>query len=212
MVNEEQQTICTFAASLNGSNMSRFQRLRHFIAILFIGSYLLLTGFFLVRHALGDSLAHPIGYFWTWDMFPNYPTESARRWAVGETAGGAYVQLLPNSAHRFRWGVHGDATRFDIDRRQLFFRQATLHAIKRHNATASDDPIRFVYLAEQYWPEKLNLPDELYHGFYYDEVTKKVYWASPANAGEVSKRFYWRVLDEADVETDGRVIAWEPSP
>jgi hypothetical protein len=192
--------------------MSQFKRLRHFAVILFIAAYLLLTAFFFVRHAVGDSLAHPIGYFWTWDMFPNYPTESVRRWAVGETAGGAYVKLLPNSEHRFRWGVHGDATRFDIDRRLLFFRRATLGAIERRNALVPDDPIRFVYLTEKYWPEKLNLPDELYHGFYHDEVTKKVYWASPRKESEVPQRFYWRILEEADVEADGRVIAWEPSP
>ena len=35
---------------------------------------------------------------------------------------------------------------------------------------------------------------------------------SPAEEGEVSRRFYWRILEEVDVETDGRVIAWEPSP
>jgi hypothetical protein len=192
--------------------MSRFHRLRRFAAILFIVAYLLLTAIYLGRHAVGDSLGHPFGYFWTWNMFPNYPTESVRRWAVGETAGGAYVKLLPNSAHQFRWGVHNDATRFDIDRRPSFFRRATLDAIERRNALVPDDPIRHVYLAEQYWPQKLNLPGALYRGFYHDEVTGKVYWATPLETAEVPARIYWRVLEEANVEADGRVIAWEPSP
>ena len=199
-------------ASLSGFNMTRFKRLRRFTAILFIATYLLLTAFYLGRHAIGDSLGHPFGYFWTWDMFPNYPTESARRWSVGETVGGAYVKLLPNSDHTFRWGVHGDATRFDIDRRQLFFRRATLDAIERHNVATPEDPIRFIYLAEKYWPEKLNLSDELYHGFYHDKVTGKVYWGSPRQENDAPQLFYWRILEEADVEADGRIVAWDPSP
>ena len=192
--------------------MSRFNRLRRIATIVFIAAYLLLTAFYLGSHAVGDSLAHPFGYFWTWDMFPNYPTESIRRWAVGETASGAYVKLLPNSAHRFRWGVHNTATRFDIDRRLLFFRRATLDASARHNTADPKDPIPIGYLTYTYWPEKFNLPGELYRDFYRDEVTGKVYWASPPETGDVPARFYWRVLEEAEVEADGRVIAWEPSP
>jgi hypothetical protein len=69
-----------------------------------------------------------------------------------------------------------------------------------------------VYLAEKYWPEKLNLPDDLYRDSYHDEVTGKIYWASSAKESKSSRRFYWRILEEADVEADGRVIAWEPSP
>ena len=109
--------------------MRRNLCLRRLPAVLFIAAYLSLSAFYFVRHAMGDSVSHPLAYFWTWDMFPNYPTESIRRWAVGETASGAYVKLLPNSAHRFRWGVHNDATRFDIDRRLLFFRRAALDAV-----------------------------------------------------------------------------------
>lgn len=193
--------------------MFRLSRFRRLPAAIFMAVYLSLTGFYLVQHLLGDSLGHWIGYFWTWDMFPNYPTVSVRRWAVGETASGRFVRLAPYSGHRFRWGVKGDVTRLDLDRRLPYFRLAALEGIRRHNAAIPADPIRHVYLAEQYWPEKYNLPDGLYRDFYEDTATGQPYWTSSGeDAGTVPRRKYWRILDEAAVTADGAVPAWESSP
>ena len=192
--------------------MFQLFRFRRLLALLFIVVYLSLTGFYLVRHAIGHPLGHELAYFWTWDMFPNYSTESIRRRAIGETASGEYVMLVPNSRHRFRWGVHGDVTRLDIDRRLLFFRRAAVDGIGRHNTSLPNDPVRYVYLAENYWPEKFNLPSDLYRSAYEDTTTGELYWASAAERGTVPTRTYWRILDEAAVAEDGQVGNWELSP
>lgn len=191
--------------------MARLNRFRRCAAIVVIGAYLLLTVFYLGRHALGDSASGPLAYCFTWDMFPNYPTESSRRWAIGETASGKYVKLVPNDRQRFRWGVDDDITRFDIDRRLPFLRAAAAEAVRDYNATAKGDPIRHVYLAETYWPQKYNLPQPLSRQFYWDKVIDSTYWATPTSEESRPHPTYWRLIDEVAVDEEGGAAGWELS-
>src|SRR5262245_28566470 len=91
-------------------------------ALLLISAYLAATAWFLWKHMLGDSVSHPIAYFFTWDMFPGYYTESLKRFAIGETTSGARLLVHPSPWDQFRGGIRGDLTRIDLERAGLFYR------------------------------------------------------------------------------------------
>lgn len=159
--------------------------LRRVLAAAFITLYLGVSAFFLLRYAVGDLLPHPVAYFFTWDMFPGHYCESTRKVAVGRTIGGKYVQLVPGARDQNREGIRGDLTRLDLDRTSRDFRRMSETALKCNVASQAEDPIAHVYLFEKYWPNKFNLPDDLYVSF----------------AGEPKpSRQFWRLLDEFDAD------------
>lgn len=157
---------------------------RRFLAGAFIAGYLCATAAFLALHALGDWGVHPISYFFTWDMFPSFYYESSRRVAVGRTANGRFIQLHPDPSQQFRGGVHGDLTRVDLDRSGASFRGIVEQTLRRNEERQRLDPIIHVDLFERYWPEKFNLPDDLYERW----------WGTPH-----PHRSYWRIREEFDV-------------
>lgn len=148
-----------------------------------IAAYLAMTGQFMARQAVGDLDDGIPGYFFTWDMFPWHYVESSRRVAIGQTLSGRYVQIVPSGLQQFRGGVNGDLTRADLDRQGGFFRPMVERTLT--NAAASDgaDAVRHVWLVEQYWPARFNLPPDLYAA-----------WAGTPRP----ERRYWRVRDEFD--------------
>ena len=171
-------------------------RFRRLAALPLIVLYLGCTAFYLYRQVVGDVGGSPFAYFWTWDMFPNYPAESSRRIVVGETKGGRFVRLLPGERDRFRWGRAGDGTRFDIDRRGGFLMRVIDIRVARYGESKSDDRLERVYLVEHYWPLRFNLPDDIYQSAY-----------SEPNP----ERKYWRIIGEFPVSKDGSV-EWETPP
>jgi hypothetical protein len=146
--------------------------------------YLAALAGFLMQSALGDSGLFPLSYFFTWDMFPSYYTQSSRRVAVGRTASGRYVELHPSPFQQYRGGVRGDLSRVDLERRGLFYRAAVEQTLQRSRFDA-DDPMQQIWLCEQFWPVKFNYPDELYES-----------WSA---GGHKSNRRCWRVVGEFDV-------------
>ena len=160
--------------------------LRRIGAALFVAAYLLATAGFLVLHALGDFRFGPLGYFFTWDMFPHPYTQTARRVALGRTESGRYVQLGPSPCEQYRGGVHSDLTRLDLDRRALFFRQTVDRTVAATTSQLAADPVRRVWLCEAWWPAKYNYPPDVYEA-----------WAGTSRPD----RRYWRTIGEYDVET-----------
>ena len=132
---------------------------------------------------LGDVQRHPIVYFFTWDMFPGSYDFSTRRMAVAQTRSGMYYQLYPSAAQRFRGGVKGDMTRADLDRSGVRFKALVEQALAREQPRFRDDPIVRVSLVEQFWPSRLNLPEDL----------------GEAWLGQPQRDVrYWRVLETVD--------------
>jgi|GEM_PF-1897781 len=159
--------------------------------LLFCTAYLFATAWFGVRHVLGDSLSHPGAYFFTWDMFPGYVTETSRRMVVGHTWDGRFVKLLPENSHRFRWGIHNDVSRVDIDRNPRNLERAIERSVGEYNRAHAKSPIESVLVVEQYWPSRFNLPDDLYRQSYGE--------ANP-------RRRYWRFIDvPIDIDAVGRI-------
>lgn len=157
-------------------------------AVAFAAIYLATTGWHFARNLVGDPSTAPAAYFFTWDMFPSYVSESTRKLAVARTKSGNYWQIVPGAEDRFRWGQNGQATRVDLDRLGNFWRVAAERALVRTAGRHRDDPFVRVYLIEEYWPVRFNLTDELYE-LKYDEPKPD--------------RHYWRIIDEFAVDSIG---------
>lgn len=173
-------------------------------AAVLIAAYLASTAWFQFLHVLGDSTAHPVSYFWTWDMFPGYRSGSRRREAVGRTKNGKYIRLYPGRSERYRGGVHSDLTRLDIlptvesEPVRSLFRRAVESTLKQARHAHRDDPLVHIHLFERYWAPRFNLPDDLYESSYDDPRPRH-------------KREYWRSVGEANIDPHGRVT-WSPPP
>lgn len=163
---------------------------RRLLVLGFVIAYLGVSIFYFYRHILGDTGPSAFGYFWTWDMFPNYPSYSARRLALGQTKSGRFVEVFPNEQVRFRRGGQRDLTRFDLPRNDAALRTAVAETLGSNPPQQMDDPITYVFLIEKYWPVRFNLPESIY---------KEAY-------GEHNPhRHSWRILDEGRVEVDGGI-------
>jgi hypothetical protein len=163
--------------------------LRRLPALLVIAAYLGASGWYFYRHALGDAAAEPAAYLFTWDMFPNYPSWSARRIAVAQTRSGRYLRILPSRGQQFRRGRDGEHSRFDLPRSDAAFQQAVDRTLRTHWPIDPADPVVYVFLLEQYWPVRFNLPDDLYESVY----------------GEPNpRRRSWRIIAESPVSEGGR--------
>ena len=163
-------------------------RIRRTLAGLAIALYLATHAVFLLQGAVGDSGLFPASYFFTWDMFPSYYTESSRRVAVGRTASGRFVLLHPSPFQQYRGGVHGDLSHVELERRGLFYRAAVEQTLQRSPLDA-DDRVQHAWLFEQFWPVKFNYPDALYVSWF---------------GARKSDRRCWRLVGEYDV-VDGRL-------
>lgn len=167
-----------------------FIGLRRLLVLGFLVAYLSAGGWYLYRHLLGDTSQSAYGYFWTWDMFPNYPSFSARRFALGQTRSGRFVRVFPTEQIRFRRGAQRNLTRFDLPRNDSILRTAVAETFQSRPPEQMDDPITYVFLVEKYWPVRFNLPDDLYQEAYGEENPQ---------------RHSWRILDEGRVERNGDI-------
>jgi len=173
-----------------------FVRLRRVLVIGFVLSYLGTGVFFLYQHLLGTSGSTAWAYVWTWDMFPNYPSFSARRFALGQTESGRFLKVFPTSKIQFRRGANGEHTRFDLPRNDAALRKAVQETLESARPQNREDPVTYVFLVEKYWPVRFNLPEPLYQ---------------KAFGEENPHRSSYRILDEGSVEETGEV-RWTSSP
>ena len=168
---------------------------RRSFGLAFVLAYLGAGGFFFYSHLIGDTGRFASGYFWTWDMFPNYPSFSSRRTALGQTKSGRYVEVFPTSKVRYRRGGHRDLTRFDFPRNDASLRLVVAETLKLQEPQEASDPVTYVFLIEKTWPVRFNLPDDLYEEVYREPNPR---------------RHAWRIVDEGAVGKDGE-IRWTSS-
>lgn len=174
------------SSSQSGGNIRLW--IRRTAAWLAILLYLAAHAGFLLQSALGDSGLFPVSYFFTWDMFPSYYTESSRRVAVGRTESGKYLELHPTPFQQYRGGVKGDLTQVELERRGVFYPASVEQALQRSRHEV-DDPVQQVWLFERFWPAKFNYPDDLYESW----------WGASK-----PDRQRWRLVGEFNV-VDGRL-------
>jgi len=117
--------------------------------------------------------AHPAMYYVVWDMFCGWSGYETRNHLIAQGASGQYYRLTP-----VPWGdyqPYGPANRIDYD-------SFAMHggAIARNILRNTEhEPIQQVYLIEENWSKRYNIPDYLWrfeepkekHSYFHTRVT-----------------------------------------
>jgi hypothetical protein len=135
--------------------------MRRWLATLFIAGYLSALGMGIAAHALGVGIAsHPGMYFIVWDMFCGWSAYSQMGHVVAEGESGKFYELAPGP-----WGEirpYGSLGRRHYDPQFNF-----LHKIARNTLKHSQhEPITRVFVVEETYPKKFELPDSIWMARY----------------------------------------------
>lgn len=130
-------------------------------AQVFIVVYLGVLLFGLASHALTFLKGcHPAMYLIVWDMFCGWAAYETRCEVVGEGDSGTYYRLAPGPWGGFR--PFGSAERRDYDIHGQFGHRLASNTLRR----TDHERIRRVYVVEQAWAKKYNLPAPLWQRRY----------------------------------------------
>ncbi len=131
--------------------------MKRWLAIGTITVYLgaLLLG--VASHALNFKAgSHPAMYFVVWDMFCGWSGYESRLHIVGEGESGRFYQLAPGP-----WGdfhPFGDMSRHSYDPPALHAAAVGMSTLRN----TEHEPMQRLYVVEEMWAKKFNLPDGLW--------------------------------------------------
>ena len=132
-----------------------WMRSRLWFAALFIGGYLSVLGGGLFCHTFGwNAASHPAMYFIVWDMFCGWSGYEARYHVLAEGVSGDFYQVLPGP-----WGEYvpyGNLGRRHYDVDGVNSTRMAMNVL-RHT---DHEPIARVFIVEETWAKKYNMPDE----------------------------------------------------
>lgn len=135
--------------------------MKRWLATFTIAGYLGALGFGVVAHALNYKHAsHPVMYFLVWDMFCGWAAYENRIHIIGEGDSGRYYELAPGPWSDFH--PFGELSRHHYDpfcRHALTLAENTLR-------NTDHEPIQRIYVVEETWAKKFNVPDHLWEKRY----------------------------------------------
>lgn len=103
---------------------------------------------------------HPVMYYLVWDMFCGWASYESRLQIIGEGESGRYYELAPGPWGEFR--PFGNIGRRHYDTLGNHSPRLALNAIRQ----TSHEPIVRVFVVEECWAKKYNIPDELWSRWY----------------------------------------------
>lgn len=130
--------------------------------------YLSALSWGIVSHAVDyGNVSHPVMYFLVWDMFCGWTGYSGRIQIVGEGESGKYYELAP--------GPWGEFTPFGNIGRRHYDVMGVRGAKFAHNTLihTRHEPITRIFVIEESWAKKYNLPDHLWNERF--DKPKKIY-------------------------------------
>lgn len=101
------------------------------------------------------SHSHPLSYFFVWDMFCGWSAWEQRLHVVGEGDSGMLYELAPGPWGNYK--PYGDIPRHHYDSLANHAGDIAVNTL-RHT---QHEPIRQVFVYEEVWAKKFNLPDAL---------------------------------------------------
>lgn len=163
--------------------------MKRWLSNLTIGMYLSALSIGIACHTLNFcSSAHPIMYYFVWDMFCGWSSHEIRYHVIGEGESGTYYELAPGPWTHFM--PYGDLDRLHYDVLGNSHRKMALNALKR----TEHEPIRRVVMLEEVWPKKYNLSDRI--------------WAMRFDEPKEPLSYFWQT---SEMTEDGRVISAVPN-
>jgi len=145
--------------------------MKRWLSTLAIGCYLSALAFGIFSHSMYyKNTSHPAMYYIVWDMFCGWSAHDSRLHVIGEGESGKFYQLAPGP-----WGElepFGDLGRRHYDTFLQFghrYAQSTL-------AHTQHEPMRQIYMVEECWPKKFNMPEWLWNQRYDEPKDIKKYY------------------------------------
>lgn len=154
--------------------------MNRWLAKLTIGSYLGALALGLVCHAMNFGLSsHPAMYYVVWDMFCGWSAHEIRYHLIGEGESGAFYRLSPAPWNTF--APYGDLERDQYDAIGNAHARIAMNTL-RHT---EHEPIHRIFVVEEAWPKKYNLPDHLWaHRFDEEKDPHSYFWLKTVFCGE----------------------------
>lgn len=122
-----------------------------------IVGYLSVLVYGLFCHALYYKInQHASMYFIVWDMYCGWAAYETRLHVIGEGESGRYYELAPGPWGSFK--PHGDLDRRHYDHTGLHAINLGLNVLRHTH----HEPMVRLFLVEEAWPRKYNLPDDLW--------------------------------------------------
>lgn len=159
--------------------------MKRWFSKLTIGVYLSALAIGIACHTLNFCAgAHPVMYYFVWDMFCGWSSHEIRYHVIGEGESGTCYELAPGPWTRFM--PYGDLDRMHYDVLGNSHRKMALNALMR----TDHEPMRRVVMLEEVWPKKYNLSDRI--------------WAMRFDEPKEPMSYFWQT---AEMTEDGRVIS-----
>ena len=131
--------------------------LRRWASVIMIVAYLCFIGHGLFCHAVQYRVnAHPIMYFTVWDMFCGWSGWSFRTHVVAEGASGALYELTPTP-----WTAYRPFSTLGREHYDYHGHHASRIGVNCLRQT-EHEPIVRMFVVEETWSKKFNLPDSLW--------------------------------------------------
>lgn len=131
--------------------------MKRWLTHLTIVAYLVTLSWGVFAHAFHyGTTAHPGMYFLVWDMFCGWSGYSQRYHIIGEGESGRFYELAP--------GPWGEIKPYgDLDRRHYDNLGNGAYRIARNTLRHTEhEPMTRIFLVEETWNKKYNLPDRLW--------------------------------------------------
>ena len=141
------------------------------LAICTIVCYLGASFYGVASYAVGFTVnPSPAMYFFVWDMFSGWAAYEERLKIIGESEDGNFYQLSPPP-----WGDYqpfSDLSRHNYDSHSNHAGAVAANTL-RHT---QHEPMRRVYVVQEVWSKKFNLPDELWADRYPEPKDPHIYY------------------------------------
>ena len=185
--------------------------MKRMIAVIIICGYLGSLTWGLVAHTLHIAPnSHPGMYFVVWDMFCGWGAYSNRTHLIAEGESGKYYELSPAPWGSLKPFGPTDRHHYDTNYR------LTPNLIRNNLRHTQHEPIARVFVVEETWSKKFNLPDELWNASYDEPKDKHSYYhlrGVCSSSGEVVQGYSgWYQHQVARTVSDNpRVVAAQQS-
>lgn len=135
--------------------------MKKWLTHLAIAAYLSALAWGIVAHTFGfKNNAHPAMYYVVWDMFCGWGSYSNRMQVIAEGESGEFYQVTPAP-----WGTIKPFGK--LDRRHYDFYGVAINRIAMNVLKHTEhEPISRIYVLDECWPKKFNIPDKLWNERY----------------------------------------------
>ncbi len=178
------------------------------VAVAIIVGYLGVLGMGIVSHTLSfGNASHPAMFYVVWDMFCGWSGYESRQHLVAEGISGNHYLLTPAPWGEFR--PYGPASRTDYDNYAVHSGRIARNVL-RHT---KHEPIVRVYLIEESWSKRYNMPDYIWKMQFEEEKKKNSYFNTRVVYNEQGQQLQWNdtftsIVYNRDLMADPRLARY----